>query len=283
MVRSGGNSVRALGYHTGPGYFFVYLHTREVSADTRLSALTHLYLDSGAGVEVLLEHAETSGSYLAYRIGAVLVEILVQTALAGVVVGSQLLSRSRKGLMRVLRNGAEGHRGEHHRNVQLEVRIVLEFSPAVLVVVDLLLLLAKEGLGLHRLAQRVDRRVCYLGSVQQYLVPVNRVLAWVAHRREEHSAGACLLVDLVHYLLAPVAVLAELVLVLSYLERSCRAERHTALAVNAVRFIGYHSVEVGVVMVHLVGTLALTDAALYAAVRVADHLKQRIHIVNSHL
>ena len=107
VVRSRGNSVSALGYHTGPGYFFVYLHTREVSADTRLSTLTHLYLDSGAGVEVLLEHAETSGSYLAYRVGAVLVEILVQTAFAGVVVGSQLLSRSRKGLMRVLRNGAE--------------------------------------------------------------------------------------------------------------------------------------------------------------------------------
>ena len=160
---------------------------------------------------------------------------------------------------------------------------MLEFSPAVLVVVDLLLLLAEEGLGLHRLAQRVDRRVCYLGSVQQYLVPVNRVLAGVAHRREEHSAGACLLVDLVHYLLAPVAILAELVLVLPYFQRSCRAQRYTALAVNAVGFIGHHSIEVGVVMVHLVGALALTDAALNAAVRVADHLKQRIHIVNSHL
>ena len=101
VVRSRGNSVSALGYHTGPGYFFVYLHTWEVSADTRLSTLTHLYLDSGAGVEVLLEHAETSGSYLAYRVGAVLVEILVQTAFAGVVVGSQLLSRSRKGLLGV--------------------------------------------------------------------------------------------------------------------------------------------------------------------------------------
>ena len=105
----------------------------------------------------------------------------------------------------------------------------------------------------------------------------------MAYRSEEHSAVACLFVDLVHNLLSPVAVLSELVLVLSLLERSCRAERHTALAVNAVRFIGYHSVEVGVVMVHLVGALALTDAALYAAVRVADHLKQRIHIVNSHL
>ena len=147
----------------------------------------------------------------------------------------------------------------------------------------LLVLLAEERLGFHRLTKRVDRRVGYLRSIQQYLVPVNGVLARVAHRGKEHSTGACLLVDLVHYLLAPVAVLAELVLVLLYFQRSGRAESYAALAVNTACFICDHLIEVGVVMMHLVGALSFTDAALDAAVVIANHLKQRIHIVNSHL
>lgn len=160
---------------------------------------------------------------------------------------------------------------------------MLELSLAVLVVVYLLVLLSEERLGFHRLTQRVDRRISYLGSVQQDLVPVNRVLSRIAHRGEKHSARACLLVDFVHYLLAPVSVLAEFVLVLLYFQCSCRAEGYAALAVNAAGFVSDHLVQVGIVMVHLVGTLSFTDAALYAAVVIAHHLKQGVHIIYSHL
>ena len=60
-----------------------------MAADARLCALPHFDLDGGAGAEVILMHAEAAGRDLHDGICAVLVEILMQTALAGVVVDAE--------------------------------------------------------------------------------------------------------------------------------------------------------------------------------------------------
>ena len=46
----------------------------------------------------------------------------MQAALAGVVIGAELLRRARQALVRVIADGAVGHGGEHNRHLQLELR-----------------------------------------------------------------------------------------------------------------------------------------------------------------
>ena len=95
-------SVRSAGYHSCVRNIFLDLFSGEMPADTGLCALSHFYLDSRAGVQIILMYSETSGSYLHDSVCAVLVEILVQTALAGVVVGAELLGGSCKRLVSIL-------------------------------------------------------------------------------------------------------------------------------------------------------------------------------------
>ena len=67
-------------------------------------------------------HAETSRCDLYDRVVAVGVEILVQTALARVVVDAELLRRHRKALVRVVADGTVAHRRKHNGHGQLKLR-----------------------------------------------------------------------------------------------------------------------------------------------------------------
>ena len=69
-----------------------------MSAYTWLCALTHFDFDSRTRFKVALEYAETSRSDLYYGVCSVLVKILVQTALAGVVICTQFLRGTGKAL-----------------------------------------------------------------------------------------------------------------------------------------------------------------------------------------
>ena len=139
VVRSGRNRVRAHRNHTGTRDFLVDLHSGEVTADTGLCALSHLDFNGSARVKITLEHAETSRSDLNNRVFAVLIEIAVQTALAGIIICTERGCCSCKALVSVLAYRAEGHCREHNRHVKLEVRCFLEMRLSVLVVGDFVL------------------------------------------------------------------------------------------------------------------------------------------------
>ena len=276
MVRGGGDGVRALRNHTGLGDVRADLVAGQVAADARLCALAHLDLDGRARFEVVLMYAEAAGRDLHDGVWAVLVKVLMQAALAGVVVGAQLAGRAGEGLVRVVGDGAVAHRGEHDRNIQLKLRRHVGNEVAVRVALDLARLFAEEGLGLHRLAQRVDGWVGDLRSVDEHFIPVDRIRLRVAHRGEQHAARAGLAVDLRNGLAGPVRVFLEGVIGLYDLERARRAERNTAMAGDALGFIHLHFLELRVVKMHFVGALPLTSAAADAAVVVADDLILRI-------
>ena len=72
-----------------------------MSADTGLCALTHLDFYCRTRFKIILEYAETSRCDLYYSIGAVLIEVLVQTALARVVEYAKLRSRSCEALVSI--------------------------------------------------------------------------------------------------------------------------------------------------------------------------------------
>ena len=91
VMRRGGDGVRALRDHPGLGHVPHDLRARQMSADAGLCALAHFDLDGRTGVQIVLVDAEAAGGYLHDGVGAVLVEILVQAALAGVVVNAELL------------------------------------------------------------------------------------------------------------------------------------------------------------------------------------------------
>ena len=276
MVGRRRNGVRALRDHTGLGDVRTDLEARQMAADARLCALTHLDLDGGAGFEIILVYAEAAGRDLNDGVRAVLVEVLVQAALTGIIIGAERAGRAGEGSVRVVGDGAVAHRGEHDGNVQLELRRHVRNEVAVLVALDPARLLAEKGLGLHRLTQRVDGRVGDLRSVDEDFVPVDRVRLRVAHRGEQHAARACLAVDLGDGLAGPVRVLLEGVVGLYDLERTGRAERYAAVAGDALGLIDLHLLKFRVVKMYFVRALTLAGAAADAAVVIADDLILRI-------
>ena len=70
----------------------------QVPADARLCTLSHFDLNGRAGFQIILVHAEAPGSHLHDGVGAILVEVLMQAALAGIIVGSQRLRPPGPGL-----------------------------------------------------------------------------------------------------------------------------------------------------------------------------------------
>ena len=90
-MRRGGDGVGALGDHAGLGHVPDDLRAGQMSADAGLCALAHFDLDGGTGVQTALLDTEAAGGYLHDRVCAVLVEIAVESALAGVVVNAELL------------------------------------------------------------------------------------------------------------------------------------------------------------------------------------------------
>ena len=102
MVRGGGDGVRALGDHTGAGDVRADLVAGQMAADARLCTLAHLDLDGGACFQVILMYAEAAGCDLYNGVRAVLVKVLMQAALAGVVVGAERAGRAGKRLVRIV-------------------------------------------------------------------------------------------------------------------------------------------------------------------------------------
>ena len=182
MVRRGGNRVRAFGNHARFGNIRHNLPARQMTANARLCALPHLDFNRRARVQVIVIDAEAPRRDLHNRVFAVLVEVLMQAAFAGVVIRSELLRRARKGFVRVIANRAVRHGGEHNRHFELELgrRVVNEL--AVLVAADAFRTAAEVNARLHRLTQRVNGRVRDLRGVNQQLIPVDRQRRGVAHR-----------------------------------------------------------------------------------------------------
>ena len=85
----GRNRVGALGNHAGLGDVRTDLDARQMTADARFCALSHLNFNRCARVQVVGVYAETTGRDLHNGIVAVGVKVLVQTALAGVVVDAE--------------------------------------------------------------------------------------------------------------------------------------------------------------------------------------------------
>ena len=87
-----------------------------MAADSGLGALSHLDFDRRAGVQIRLMDAEAAGGHLHDGIRAVLVKVLVQTALAGVVENAQLGRGAGQRRVRVVADGAVAHRRKHNRH-----------------------------------------------------------------------------------------------------------------------------------------------------------------------
>ena len=122
VVGGGRDGVGPLGHHAGPGHIAYDLRPGQVSADARLCPLTHLDLNGGAGLQILLVYAEAAGGHLDDGVVPVGVEVLVESALAGIIADAQLLSRLGQAGMGVVADGAVAHGGEHHRHGQLDLR-----------------------------------------------------------------------------------------------------------------------------------------------------------------
>ena len=162
MVRSRGDGIRALWYHPCFGHVAHDLCARQMSADTGLGALAHFDLDGRAGVQVCLIDAETAGGHLYDSVGAVGIEIPVQSALAGVVADAQLPGSLGQRRMGVVADGAIAHSRKQNGHRQLQLRRYLGAQAAVPVPPDGLRLLAQEYPRLHGLPQGVDGWVRHL-------------------------------------------------------------------------------------------------------------------------
>ncbi len=283
MVRGGGDGVASLGDHARARDVADDFRARQVAADAGLRALADLDLDGRAGLEVFLVHAETPRRNLDDRVGTVFVKILVQAALAGVVVCPERLRRAGEALVRVVADGAVAHGREHDGNLEPELRrkIVRE-DLAVRPAAQLRRFLAEERARLHRLAQRVDGRVRHLRGVEQHPVPVDRVFFRVAHGGEQHAARLRLAVDLGDGGAVPLAVELERIGILYDLQRAGGAKRDAAVAVHAFGFVASHLAGFRVEGMHLVGALPLAHAAGDAALRVADHVVLRNDVIDRH-
>lgn len=128
-------------------------------------------------------------------------------------------------------------------------------------------LLTQKDPGLHGLAQRVDGGIGDLGSVEQQFVPVNRAGLRIAHGREQHAAGLRLLVDLAHGVARPVGVHFIGIVGAHDLERTGRADRDAALAVDALAVVGGQYAQLFIEGVHFVCALAHAQLALYTPCR----------------
>ena len=116
-MRSGGDSVAALGYHARAGDIAHDLRSRQMTADAGLCALTHFYFDCSSAFQKRLVNAEATGGDLNDGVSAVFIKVLMQTALAGVVVDTERLRGAGERLMSVIAYRAVAHGGEHHRDI----------------------------------------------------------------------------------------------------------------------------------------------------------------------
>ncbi len=259
------------------------LSPRQMSADAGFCALADLDLNRRAGFQVIGMHAEPAGSHLHNGIRTVLIKILVEPALAGVVVSSQFPCGPRQAFMRIVADGAVAHGGKQDGDFQLQLgREIVGPDAAVRIPLDAVRLFAEKGAGFHRFAQRIDGRIGHLGGVDQHFIPVNRIFLRVAHGGKQHAAGFRLGVDFTDIALLPVAVQAEGIRIFHDLQRMGRAERNAAMTVDAFGFVAFHRAGLRVKGMHLVCALAFAHAAGDAALRIAEHVIFRDFIVDCH-
>ena len=102
MVRGGGDGVRTLGDHTGAGDVRADLVAGQVAADAGLCALAHLDLNCRARFQVIFMYAEAAGRDLYDGVRAVLIEVLMQAALAGIIIGTQRAGCTGKRFVRIV-------------------------------------------------------------------------------------------------------------------------------------------------------------------------------------
>ena len=242
-----------------------------MASNAGLGALAHFDLNGGAGAEIVLVYAEPPRGHLHNGVGAVLVKILMQAALAGIVVNAQLLRGPGQAGVGVVADGAVAHGGEHDGRGKLQLRRQLGDDVSLGVPADVGGLAAQKGLGLHRLPQGIDRGVCHLRGVNQHFVPVNGVLLGIAHRGQQHAAALGLPVHLVDVLPGPVVVLLKGVVCLDDLQGAGGTQGDAPVAVDALALVCHHFFQIRVIAVHFVGALALAHLAGDAPVRVADH------------
>ena len=159
------------------------------------------------------------------------------------------------------------------RQLELELRCERRYDVPLRVTLDMIRLLTEKNARLHRLSQRVYRRVRDLRSIDEYPVPVYGELLRAAHRREQHPTAARLLIYLTNDLIAPSGVLADGIGIFNYLQRMSRAIAYTALAVDAAALIAYHHAALFVIAMNAAGALLFAYTADGTAARVAYYLK----------
>ena len=128
----------------------------------------------------------------------------------------------------------------------------------------------------------VYRWVGHLGGIDQDPVPINRVALRISHGGQQHAAAAGLLIDLLDGVRRPVGIFPEGAITFPDLQCMGGAKANTALAVHTAALVSKHTFLFLVEAMYPVGALLFAQTAAYAPGRVADNLKWRINIVDTH-
>ena len=160
MMRRGRNRVRSLRDSTRAADFLVDFLARQMPADSRLGALTDFDFDRSAVHQIIFIDAESTGRDLNDAVFRIWEQVVMKTAFAAVERRAQLLRRHRQRLLSVEADRPERHRGEHNRRFQFQLR--RHDSRIFDVRTEPFRLATQKRARFHRLAQRVNGRVCNL-------------------------------------------------------------------------------------------------------------------------
>ena len=278
-----GYGVRAFGNHPGPRHIAHDFRARQVSPDSRLGALAHLDLNGNAGLEIPLVHAEAPGGDLHHRVRTVAIQVLMQPAFSGVIKDSQLFGRPRQRFVGVVADGAIAHSRKHHRHGKRHVRGHFAYNPTLIVALYGTRRTPQRHARLHGFAQRIDGRIGDLRGVNQELVPIHRLRSGRAHGGKKHTACRRLFVRLLHQGRRPVGT-ARAQAFGSPIDSQCvlGAESRASLAVHAQPLVAFHRRALLGKTMNPVCALLLAYATVRAARFVANHLEERIRVINSH-
>ena len=209
-----------------------------MTADAGLRALPDFDFDCGCRVEIRLMYAEPSRSHLNNRIFSVAVEILVQSALAGIVINAERLRRAGEALMCVIADRTVRHGGKQNRQIQIELGRQIIDKPSAGIPLDARGLRAEERPRFHRLPQRVDGGIGHLRRTDQDSVPIDRNPARRSHGRQEHAAAPRLTVHVGDRFLLQVRVFPKYMPAFYNLQGSCGTERNAAVTCHTAGIVG---------------------------------------------
>ena len=108
--------------------------------------------------------------------------------------------------MRVVTYRTVTHCREHNRQFEIEPRRGIADYVAVFIAFNIAVTLAERNFGFHRLSERINGRIGYLRSVDEYFIEIHGVFLGAAHRRKKHAAAFRLLIYLLDNRIAPVIV-----------------------------------------------------------------------------